>query len=147
MQSAARFNGRLVGGLAAKAAGRLVDRDLPPARIRPGEGRQAPLPRPPANPEVRPRPVKDWAPNDTRPEDVSRTSAPRRDQPAPPRNRRAVAEPPEASLPVHVDRDELVKAVGVEAAVRLERRLRDAARAFDRERFDEALPKLRTLAR
>ena len=31
--------------------------------------------------------------------------------------------------------------------MRMERKLREAARAFDRERFDEALPKLRALAR
>ncbi|MFN0026884.1 MAG: tetratricopeptide repeat protein [Acidimicrobiales bacterium] len=61
--------------------------------------------------------------------------------------RRASAPEPEESTPVHIDKDELVKAVGPAIAVRLERKLKEAARAFDRERFDEALPKLRSLAR
>jgi tetratricopeptide (TPR) repeat protein len=54
---------------------------------------------------------------------------------------------PEENLPVHVDREELAKAVGAALAPRAERRLREAARAFDRDRFDEALPKLRSLSR
>ncbi len=61
--------------------------------------------------------------------------------------RRAPAPEPEESTPVHIDKGELVKAVGPAVAMRLERKLKEAARAFDRERFDEALPKLRSLAR
>lgn len=92
--------------------------------------------------------MKDWAPSAERPAAQSTgTSAPRRDTAAPPRARRIPAPPPEESVPVHVDKAELVKAVGAAMAVRAERRLREAARAFERERFDEALPKLRGLAR
>ena len=43
-------------------------------------------------------------------------------------------------------RDDLERAVGVQRAARLERRLKDAARAFKRERFPEARKILRSLA-
>jgi len=95
-----------------------------------------------------PRPEKDWAP--AAPAAVGAEPAPveLRRAPAPARARREAAHvEPEENLPVHVDREELAKAVGASLAPRAERRLREAARAFDRERFDEALPKLRSLSR
>lgn len=60
---------------------------------------------------------------------------------APPRRARI-----DAAQPVAVDREELRKAVGGERASRLEKRLRDASKAFDADRLDEALRALRTLA-
>lgn len=145
-----------MGGLAAKAAGRLVERSLPPARSAPGnrdaDRAERVEPRTGARDSsgrvVPPKPVKNWSP---KPPDrtVSSEDVPvvQRDRGASPRTRRVAAPPPEASTPVHVNKDELVKAVGQQSAVRIERKLREAARAFDRERFDEALPTLRMLAR
>ena len=148
MQSAARLNGKLVGGLAAKAASRLVDRDLPPAKIRRSDT-AAPVVSGSAGSVTAPRPTKDWvappAPSSptvsATPVRVDRGAA--RSAPT----RRSAASVPEEVLPVHIDRDELARVVGKDVAVRVERRLREAARAFDRERFDEALPKLRALSR
>jgi tetratricopeptide (TPR) repeat protein len=51
-----------------------------------------------------------------------------------------------APAPIHLDRGEIERAAGGPGAPRFERRLREAARAFDMERFDDALPKLRSLA-
>ena len=48
--------------------------------------------------------------------------------------------------PIHLDHGEIERATGGPGAPRFERKLREAARAFDMERFDEALPKLRALA-
>jgi tetratricopeptide (TPR) repeat protein len=92
--------------------------------------------------------VPNWAaPSaDVAPSEPDRTTL-RRQPGAAPRQRREPPTAAESSTPVHVDRDELVKAVGPQAATRAERKLREAARAFDRERFEEALPKLRSLAR
>ena len=142
------MNGKLVGGLAAKAASRLVDRDLPAATVR-REDTTAVVMGHGAGSVTAPRPVKDWVPTIQSPTSVSSPSViveevrPERRAPT----RRSGVPVAEESLPVHIDRDELVRAVGADVASRVERRLREAARAFDRERFDEALPKLRALSR
>jgi tetratricopeptide (TPR) repeat protein len=47
--------------------------------------------------------------------------------------------------PLAIDRTELEKAVGREGTNRLERKLREAARAFEGDRLDEAQPRLRRL--
>jgi tetratricopeptide (TPR) repeat protein len=47
--------------------------------------------------------------------------------------------------PLAIDRDELEKAVGRQGTMRLERKLREAARAFEADRLDEAQPRLRRL--
>jgi len=95
-----------------------------------------------------PRPVKDWAPSEAVSGERERTTVrPEAQEKAVARRGAAAPPPPEQSVPVYIDREELVKAVGADLAVRVERRLREAARAFERERFDEALPKLRSLSR
>lgn len=147
-QAAARLNGKLVGGLAARAAGRLVERDLPAARVQEGDTAARTVTSGRGTTSA-PRPMKNWAPTDDHHETSAEEQAPlirREPTPARPPRRSAVV-PEEAAQPVHVDKDELIKAVGPATASRVERRLREAARAFDRERFDEALPKLRALSR
>lgn len=142
------MNGKLVGGLAAKAASRLVDRDLPAAKVS-RKDTTAPVVTGSAGSVTGPRPVKDWVPSAggatevTVGSPVAEEVRTERRSPA----RRVAAPVAEDTLPVHIDRDELVRAVGSDVATRVERRLREAARAFDRERFDEALPKLRALSR
>lgn len=90
--------------------------------------------------------MPNWAPSAAAPVSVE-AEVVERQRGAAPRSKRVPAPLPEASTPVHVDKEELVKAVGPQQAPRFERKLREAARAFDRERFDEALPTLRMLAR
>ena len=48
--------------------------------------------------------------------------------------------------PLSIDRVALERSVGKERGDRLEKRLREAARAYEGERYDEALPVLRRLA-
>ncbi|MGE0727919.1 MAG: tetratricopeptide repeat protein [Acidimicrobiia bacterium] len=135
----------------------MVERSLPAARAGSGAGQAAPAGRPDrprARDEQRgdradastPRPVPNWAPSAAAPVSVE-AEVVERQRGAAPRSKRVPAPLPEASTPVHVDKEELVKAVGPQQAPRFERKLREAARAFDRERFDEALPTLRMLAR
>jgi tetratricopeptide (TPR) repeat protein len=66
----------------------------------------------------------------------------RDEDPAPAPRRRKKAE----GTPLSIDRDALVRGVGEQRAERLERRLREAARAYESEQYDEALPVLRRLA-
>ncbi len=47
--------------------------------------------------------------------------------------------------PVYVDKDEVQRSVGKDRSVRVERRLREAARMYDGERLDEAAPVLRSI--
>jgi len=138
-----RINGRLVGGLAARGAGNLVGRRLGPRRNLPVEGEAAER-----------RDLREGRPGAGSP--ASSTEPARTTEPAPtatkyvaadrrraPETTRRADRPP---TPVRPDREELSRAAGAGAASKVERRLRDAARAFDDERYDEALPLLRNLA-
>ncbi|MPY95278.1 MAG: hypothetical protein GEV08_20150 [Acidimicrobiia bacterium] len=60
--------------------------------------------------------------------------------------RRAESRRSGESTPVHVDREEVERAVGRDRSPRLERRLRQAAKSYGADRVDEALPLLRSVA-
>lgn len=133
---------QMVGGLAARAAGALVGRSLPPTR-----GRQAPSePAPTRSRPIPPKPYRDertdGAPAERRPAGGESN----RFAKVPSGGGRKRASSSEPTRPVFTDRNELEKSVGASSAVKVERRLKAAAKAFDAERFDEALPALRGLA-
>jgi len=136
------ISGRLVGGLAARGAGNLVGRRLGPRRNAPAEGEVAER-----------RDELEGRPNVDRTELIEERR--RSTEPVARGNRRsfddrraaeAPRRPDRAPTPVRPDREELSRSAGAGAAVKVERRLRLAARAFDDERYDEALPALRALA-
>lgn len=155
------LGGKLVGGLAAKAAGYLVGRPLPapPASPDGGDDRGSRPVRARSDAPPSARPVTERSPGS----ELDRGPAPdqrqafveeRRDRPTssqPVRDRRPSADRgrtprPTPPSPVYVDRSEVERVAGAAGANRFERRFREAARAFDQERYGEALPKLRSLA-
>ncbi len=151
---------QMVGGLAARAASALVGRNLPaaPQGVRSdGEPRRAPMgkriPPPPAGDEARrARPAEgeeqvirtDSGRGEGGRLESGRGEVARADRTASGGRKRASSTA--ASRPVFTDRAELEKVAGAGVAPKIERRLKAAAKAFDGERFDEALPALRMLA-